>query len=41
MDDDQCEKCPYYDKEEDRCAACECWPVMDCDEPLPCEIKNI
>lgn len=30
-------KCKYYDSENDICSACECWPVMDCNESLPCE----
>ena len=37
---EECKDCPYYDPEDDVCMACECWPVVDCDEPLPCEIKE-
>ena len=33
----ECENCEYYDHDENVCTACDCWPVMDCDTPLPCE----
>ena len=36
-DEDICNGCPHYDPEEGICKACECWPYMDCDDPLPCE----
>lgn len=38
--EDDCKSCEFYDKEDNRCKAVECWPFMDCDEPLPCEEKK-
>ncbi len=35
-----CDECPHYDKEDGVCKACDCWPYMDCDDPLPCEIPG-
>ena len=40
MKEDDCKSCEFYDKEDNRCKAVECWPFMDCDEPLPCEEKK-
>ena len=34
---EECKDCPYYDPDDDVCTACECWPAMNCDDPLPCE----
>lgn len=36
----ECENYKYYNSEDDVCTACECWPYMDCDDPLPCEDKK-
>lgn len=33
----ECENCDYYNADDDVCRACECWPYLDCDAPLPCE----
>lgn len=35
MSDTECEKCEYYDTEDDRCTAFECYGI-GC-PPLPCE----
>lgn len=35
--ENECKGCEYYDQEENICKACDCWPVMDCDEKLPYE----
>lgn len=37
MNDQSCDGCQYFDAEDNVCSAMECWPVADCDEPLPCE----
>lgn len=36
----ECEKCEYYDREGDRCAAFCCDP-FSCDDPLPCERDGV
>ena len=37
MDEVNCLSCEYYDAEDDRCRAFDCWPGVDCTAPLPCE----
>lgn len=37
MDEINCLNCEYYDAEDDRCRAFDCWPGVDCTAPLPCE----
>jgi hypothetical protein len=34
-----CLKCKYYDTEDNFCKALEC-DIMNCEEPLPCEIDE-
>ena len=38
--ENECKDCKYYDPEENVCKACGCWPIIDCDDPLPCEKKK-
>lgn len=40
MDEIECSGCPYYDPDDDVCSAMECWPGVDCNEPLPCEVPG-
>lgn len=37
MDEINCLNCEYYDAEDDRCRAFDCWLGVDCTAPLPCE----
>ena len=35
----ECDMCEYYDREDDRCTAFVC-DGLDCDTPLPCELRD-
>lgn len=35
-----CKGCDWYKEEEDICLAMDCYPGVDCTEPLPCEKED-
>lgn len=39
-DEVDCAGCKFYDREDDRCTAFECFGVLEGCPPLPCESDN-
>lgn len=41
--ENECQECEFFDPEDDRCTAFECWGIglIDGCPPLPCEVKKV